>query len=58
LTEELEWRELGTVSQNVGRIAEDTEPWRVDWNFLIILPKIHGVVLKDATLLAPGLCRH
>ena len=58
LGEELECREPGTVSKNVGRAAVDTDPWRVDWNFLIVLPKIYRAVLKDATLLAPGSCRH
>jgi len=54
IDEELEWREPGTCR----RIAEDTEPQRVDWNFLIVLPRICGAVLKDATLLVPGSCRH
>jgi len=55
---ELKWREPGTVSLNVGRTSEDTEPWRVGWNFSIILPKIYRAVLKDATLPEHGSCRH
>jgi len=54
IDEELEWREPGTCR----RIAEDILPQRVDQNFLTSLPKICGAVLKDATLLAPGSCRH
>jgi len=50
----LGWREPGTCRG----FAEDTEPWRVDWNFLIILPRICRAVLKNATLLVPRLCRH
>jgi len=54
IDEKLEWREPVTE----GRIVEVTESQRVDQNFLITLPKIYAVVLKDATLLVPGSCRH